>query len=219
MDLARSSLKLFTASITSAVLQFLGLAYFARVLGPSPMGVFFLFQALLGMLAIPADFGIRGAVEKRISEGESPGSFLSSAFLLKLAPIAVIVSVILLSKPLINDYLGRDLAVLLAVGIVLQEVAQLAVVVLKGELRVGETAVLKLARQGVWLGVSAVFVSWGFSSIALVYGLLASLGIVLIWGWFKVSVTPSFPSRQHTRSLFIYSKPNVLSSIGGYFYS
>jgi len=219
MDLARSSLKLFAANSGSAVLQFLGIAYFARVLGPSPMGVFFLFQALLGVLAIPADFGLRGAVEKRISEGESRGTFLSSAVLLKVLPILAIVAAILLFRPLINGYLGENLAILLAVAIVLQEIAQLAVVVLKGELRVGETAVLQVARQGTWLGVGAALVSQGFGAIALVYGLLAGLSIVLIWGWYKVSVVPNSPSRRHARSLFNYGKHNFVSSLGGYFYN
>jgi O-antigen/teichoic acid export membrane protein len=219
MDLARSSLKLFAANIGSAVIQFLGIAYFARILGPSEMGVFFLFQALLGMLAIPADFGLRGAVEKRISQGESRGTFLSSAVLLKLAPIIAIVAAILLFRTLINNYLGANLAILLALAIILQEIAQLSVVVLKGELRVDETAVLQVARHGAWLGVGAALVSQGFGAIALIYGLLAGLSIVFIWGWYKVSVIPSHPSRQHARSLFNYGKHNVVSSLGGYFYS
>lgn len=219
MNLARSSLKLFGANTASSAIQFLGLAYFARVLGPSPMGVFFLFQALLGMLAIPADFGLRGAVEKRISEGGARGRYLSGAVLMKVAPTAVIVAAILLFEPLVNDYLGADLAVLLAAAIVLQELAKLAVAVLKGELRVGETAVLRVARQATWLVVSVVLVTRGFGPVALVYGLLAGLGVVLVWGWYKVSVVPSRPSRRDARSLFDYGKHNVVSSIGGYFYN
>lgn len=219
MNLAQSSLKLFAANIASAALQFLGIAYFARELGAAPMGVFFLFQALLGMLAIPADFGLRGAVEKRISEGESPGAFLSSALALKFVPIAVIMFAILIFRPLINSYLGADIAILLAVAIIFQEVGQLSIVVLKGELRVGETAVLEVARQATWVGVGVVFISQGFGPVGLVYGLLAGLGVILVWGWYKVSVMPERPSREQTRSLFNYSKYNVVSSVGGYFYN
>lgn len=219
MNLARSSLKLFTARTASSVVQFAGLAYFARVLGASPMGVFFLFQALLGMLAIPADFGLRSAVEKRISEGEAPGRYLSSAVLLKFAPTAVIVAGVLLSRPLVNDYLGAELATLLAVAIVIQDAAKFAIVVLKGELRVGETAVLQVARQATWVTVSVVLVTLGFGPASLVYGLLAGFGVVLVWGWYKVSLVPSRPSLRHARSLFDYGKHNVVSSVGGYFYN
>jgi len=138
MNIAQSSLKLFIAKTASAALQFIGITYFARELGAAPMGVFFLFQALLGMLAIPADFGLRGAVEKRISEGKSQGTFLSSALALKAIPIITIVLAIVSFRSLINNYIGADIAKLLAVAIVLQEIAQLSVVVLKGELRVGK---------------------------------------------------------------------------------
>lgn len=219
MNLAQSSIKLFLANVVGAGLQFLGITFFARELGASQIGVFFLFQALLGMLAIPADFGLRGAVEKRISEGEAPGKFLSSVIVLKVAPIFTIVLGILLLRPWINNYIGADVAVYLALALLLQEAAQLAVFVLKGELRVGETAVLKIAQQATWVGGGAIFVGYGFKAEAMIYSLLAGLGVMLIWGWYKSSVSLRRPSVTHARSLLDYGRYNVISSIGGYFYS
>ena len=219
MNLARSSVKLFLAKFLTAGLGFIGITYFARELGASQMGIFFLFQALLGMLAIPANFGLGGAVEKRISEGEDRGTFLSSAILLKIVPIAVLVLVILVFRSIINGYLGAELASFLALAIVLQEAAQLAVAVLKGELRVGETAVLEVVRQVTWVGGGALLIGYGYGVQALIYSLLAGIGVMLLWGWFKSSVSLGRPSINHGRSLFDYGKYNVVSSIGGYFYS
>lgn len=219
MDIARSSLKLFLAQVTGAAIGFFGITYFARELGPSLIGIFFLFEALLGILAIPADFGLRGAVEKRISQGESPDVFLGSAVALKLVPLTVIILAILLLRPFINRYLGAELAIFLVVAIVLQEIAKLSIVVLKGELRVGETAVLGVARQTTWFVVGGILVAEGFGALALIYGLLAGLGMMLIWGWYKSSVSPSWPSQEHALSLFDYGKYNAVSAIGGYFYS
>ncbi|ELZ31372.1 membrane protein involved in the export of O-antigen and teichoic acid [Halogeometricum pallidum JCM 14848] len=219
MNIARSSFKLFGANIVSSATAFLGIAYFAQELGAAPMGVFFLFQAMLGLLAIPADFGLRGAVEKRISEGESQGEFLTSAVILKLVPITLIVAGILLLQSYVNNYIGENVAILLAAAIILQEAAQFAVVVLKGELRVGETAVLRLARQVSWVGVSTLFVTQGYGALGLIYGLLTALGVMFVLGLYKCSTSPSRPSIKHARSLFNYSRYNVVSSIGGYFYS
>lgn len=219
MNLARSSLKLFGANVASAGIQFLGLTYFARELGAAPIGVFFLFEAVLGLISIPADFGLRGAVEKRISQGESQGAFLTSAIALKLVPIVLIILGILLLQSFINDYLRADVAVLLAIAIVLQEAARLSLSVLKGELRVGETAVLRLARQVTWVIVGAAFVSVGFEAAGLIYGVLAGLSVMLIWGWYKSSILPSRPSREHARSLIDFGKYGFISSVGGYFYS
>ncbi|SDN43357.1 Membrane protein involved in the export of O-antigen and teichoic acid [Haloarchaeobius iranensis] len=183
------------------------------------MGAFFLFQALLGILEIGADFGIRGAVEKRVSEGDSPGSFLSSAIVIKMVPIAVIVLIIFLLRSYVNDYLGTELALLLAIAIVLQEAEQLAEFNLKGELRVGETAELRVARQIVWAGVGIILVQLGYGAIGLVYGLMAGMGVVFVWGWYKTSTPFGRPSYKHARSLFDYAKYNVASFVGGYVYS
>lgn len=219
MNLARSSLKLFFANTGRAAISFLGLTYFARTLGASEIGIFFLFQALLGILAIPADFGLRGAVEKRISEGKTPGAFLSGAILLKGISISVIVCTILLLRAPINSYLSAEVAVWLAAAIILQEAAQLTVFVLKGELRVGETAVLHLSQQVIWFGLGAVLVKLGFEAEAMIFSFLAGLIVMLIWGSYKCSVKLRRTSLSHVRSLIDYSRYNVISSIGGYFYS
>ncbi|ADE05104.1 flippase [Haloferax volcanii] len=219
MDLARSSIKLFIANIFGAGLQFLGITFFARELGASQMGVFFLFQALLGIVAIPADFGLRGAVEKRISEGIQPGEYLSSAIILKLIPISLIILSIVVFEQRINGYLGGDFAVYLALAIILQETAQLAVSVLKGELRVGETAELNIIRRITWVGGGFLLVSSGLDAEALIYSLLAGMVVTLAWGLSKISTSLKKPSFKNARSLFNYSKYSVVSSIGGYFYS
>lgn len=172
------------------------------------------------MLAIPADFGLRGAVEKRISEGETPGVFLSSAIVLKLIPITVIVLGILLLRPWINDYIGAEVAMLLALAIVIQEAANLSLFILKGELRVGETAILNVLRESIWVGGGAILVvSYGFQAEAMIYSLLIGLAMMAVWGWYKSSIQLQRPTITHARSLFDYGRYNAISSIGGYFYS
>jgi len=76
-----------------------------------------------------------------------------------------------------------------------------------------------VVRQATWVGVGILFVSQGFGSVGLVYGLLSGLVLTLVWGWYKVSVRPEYPSREHARSLFDYGKYNIVSSVGGYFYN
>lgn len=219
MNLAKSSIKLFFGKLVSRGAFFFGIAYFSQNLGASQIGIFFLFQALLNILAIVADFGLRGAVMKRISEGESPGAFLSTVILIKLIPVALVVLVILLARSFINGYVGADLALFLALAIILNEAANLSVVILKGELRVGETAVLNVVQQLTWVGGGAVLISYGYGVDALIYSLLAGLTIMLVWGSYKISVSPSRPSMAHARSLTDYGKYNAASAMGGYFYS
>ena len=219
MDLTRSSLKIFGSKVASAIVSFAGITFFARELAASQLGSFFLFQALLGVLAIPADFGIRGAVEKRISEGKDADAVFTTAILLKLLPLALFVSGIVLLQGVINEYVGASVALFLALALVLQEFSQLGVFVLRGELRVGETALLQFARQAVWVGVGAAFVLSDGGVRGLIVGLLAGFGVILLWGAYKASVGIAAPTVTHARSLVDYSKYNFISSIGGYFYS
>jgi len=219
MNLARSSLKIFFARTAGTIIGLLGLTFFARELSSHQMGIFFLFQALLGMIGIPANFGIGGGVTKRISEGKSADRIFTTAIILKLVPLTLVIAAILLLRGLINTYLGAELAWLLAVTIVLQSFARLAMQVLRGELRVGEVALPSLSRQIVYVGIGAILVVLGWNSLALVYGLLAGTVVMLLWGLYRSSVSIARPSLAIARSLFNYSKYAFISSVGGYFYS
>jgi O-antigen/teichoic acid export membrane protein len=219
MDLHKSSLKLFGAKFGTAAIQFLGVAVFANILNASSLGVFFLFQALLGMIGIFADFGLRGALEKRVSEGESEGTYLSSALLLKLFPIVVISMILLLAQNWIDNYVGSDVTILLIVAIILYELAYLAIFILRGELRVGEIASLHLSQEVIWLAVGTVLLFAGWGEMGLILALMSGLLFAALWGWSKVSVSLAAPSGTHARSLFSYGKFNFVSSLGGYFYS
>jgi len=86
----RWTFRLFLSKGGNAILYFLGLAYFSRHLTPDEMGAFVLFLAVLGISSIPADFGIKGALEKRLSEGTDPEKTLGSALAFKAVTLAVV---------------------------------------------------------------------------------------------------------------------------------
>lgn len=219
MNIARSSFKLFLGNTANAVLGLVGITYFARELGAAPLGAYFLFEALLGMLAISTDFGLRGAVEKRISEGDDRGNFLTSAILLKLLLLGIVIVTIFVFRQYIDSYIGVPVAMLLIVALILREAASLSLSVLNGELRVGETAILRFARQATWLLAGGIFVWSGFETIGLIYGLIAGLTVVLIWGWYKVSIEFQSPTKKHAISLINYGKYNLVSGVGGLLYN
>lgn len=64
MDLGRSSPKLFIAKISGTGISFIGILYFARELGTAVLGIFFLFEALSGILGLVTNLGTRPAIEK-----------------------------------------------------------------------------------------------------------------------------------------------------------
>jgi len=67
--------------------------------------------------------------------------------ILKTIPLLICIGVISMISGQINTYLGSDLASLLIIGLVLREYSEMSIRMLTGELRVGETAVLRLLKQ------------------------------------------------------------------------
>jgi O-antigen/teichoic acid export membrane protein len=217
MDISRSAIKLFIANIGGAIIQFAGIAYFAREIGPAELGIFFLFQAIVGIISIPSDFGIKGALEKRISEGHGQSAFLSSSILLKLGLSIIVSAAVLLLSSYLNSYIGADIAVFIPIAIISQEMAELFIGGLKGELRVGETAILNLSQQAIWVLVSLSLIS--MESKGLIIGYISSFVFIMVISFLKMNVSLGMPSYSKSVSLLNFGKFNLISSVGGYVYS
>lgn len=219
MNIAKSTGKIAVAKIGNSLLTFIGITYFARLLGPEGVGVFFLFQATMGMGALVSDLGIQGAVEKRLSEEQSAEEILTTGLLLKTGLLLLLVAPILLFQDNINQYLGADLAILLIIGISIQSFSTLTIKIINAELRVGETAFIRLSRQITWIVVGVVLANMGYGVVSLVYGLLAGLFISFLWA-VHVATTPfGQPNIASVKSIFDYSKYNFVASASWRFHN
>lgn len=218
-DLSRSSLKLFLANVGGVVLGFAGIAYFAQELNPDQLGVYFLFQALLYSIDTVADFGVRGAVEKRISEGETTSRVLGSAVVMKAGLLSVPILAIVLLRGVVNGYVGSPIAIPLVAAMVLHETNQLLIRTISGQHRVGETALIDFVQRAVGIGTGAYLLLRGFGALGPVYGFLLGEVAAILLGAARVDAAVSRPTRDQVQSLFDYSRYNVVSSVGGYLYN
>lgn len=219
MDLIKSTAKIFSAKIGGKVIWFVGITLLARTMGATEIGTFFLFQAVLRILSIPSDFGIRGALEKRVSENKGSSRYLSSAILLKLAPLALISLFVLVYSRQINSYLGAELAIYLIPALILYEFSFLTIQLLNAELRVGDAAPLMFLRDTIWVAASVGFVLFGFGAIGPVYGILVSYSTVLVFGMIRSDTKVGKPSTRHLRSLLKYAKFDAISGAGSRIFS
>ena len=218
-SIIRSTGKLFSANVFRSGISFLGIIFFARAIGSDSLGVYFLFQAVLGICGIVADFGVKNALTKRISEGSQQESYLSAAILIKLGTVSVVGCVIVVSQSYINWYLGEQIARYLILGLCLQQFSQLMIGTLHGELRVGKTATIELLEQVLWIVTSVVLFYFNYGLMALIYGFLLGKLVKLLFAWARKKTSVGWPERVHFQSLFDYSKFSVISSIGGFAYS
>lgn len=219
MDIQGSTSKVFVAKAGGAAITFVGIAVFARVLGSASLGTFFLFQALLGIAGIPASMGINPAVNKRVSEGRSPGKVLTTALLMKIVPVSLIVVLLIAFRDLVNGYIGTPATHYLIAAIILQELSHVVRATLAGELRVGETAIIKFVDTTSWVLCGGVFVAFDYGVEGLIGGLLIGKALGTVIGLSRTTAHLSRPTWTTARSLFDFSKYSFVGLVGGYVYS
>lgn len=218
MNILRSGLKIFSSKVTASMLNFGAIVYFSRELGPTQIGIFFLFETLLMMISMVVDFGFSGALEKRLSEVKGKSGYFTTALLLKLCGILLTIPILLLLSDFINDYLGANLIIYLIIAICLFEIRKLIYSTLIGELRPAETAPLIIVEKGTWLILGSVLLfilDVKAIIISLIFGYIASL----VLGIFKLHASLGKPSLHQLKSLYNYAKYNIISSVGGFIYN
>ena len=218
MNISQSSFRLFLSKSGNSVLYFAGLTYFARQLTPEQLGAFFLLMTLRGIFSIPADLGIGGALEKRMSEGLDPERTLGSALAFKIGTITLVSIGVLLAREPINEYMGADLAVLLVATIISREFGMFYIRVVRGELRAGETAVIEFVRRLVWIGTGVALAAAGFGARGLAVGVTIGSAAGFVLGYVKSDTAIGRPSLDLTRSLVAFSKYETINSVGGRVY-
>lgn len=213
MNIAKSSVKIAGAKITGIFLTFIGTAFFARELGASLLGSFFLFQAILAISALPADLGIRMSVEKRISEGKPPNQVLCTGIAIKSIMIILLIFILIILRGYIDRYIGAEITILLIISIIFQEYAKLIMSALQGELRVGETAILRLAYSFTWVFLGTVFIVFNHGLFGLIYAVIIARGIQLLWALNKTTIGFGRPSLKQASSLINYAKYTIIPAV------
>lgn len=219
MNLRRAVVSVFGSSILQNITTFIIIAYFSRTLGTAVLGSFFLFQSALTMLALPADLGIRLGVEKRISEGMNASKILTTGLVLKLSLLLASLLAIYVFQEQINLYIGADVAVLLGIALLLNELGQIGRCTLRGEKRVAEGAIYRPLRTITWGIGGGVLVMFGFSNVAIFWGYLAGLFVAMIVMLGAIDTQVGRPSLESAKAILGYSKFAFVGNVGGAIYN
>jgi O-antigen/teichoic acid export membrane protein len=219
MNLARDSLKIFFARVVTSFASFGAVIVFSRELGADPLGVYYPFVALLGILALPTDFGLSLAVEKRISEGEDRPQYFAGGGLIRLFLLIIFSFPIYLFQTQISTYIGTNVGSILIIALWSRVSADFSLGILKGELRVGETAAIRVLQPLIWLTIGYALISIGYGVDGIIYShILGTIAVFVVASW-RISIQPAIPEWTHIRSLFDFSKFSFINAIGGTIYS
>ncbi|WP_435360925.1 oligosaccharide flippase family protein [Haloarchaeobius sp. DFWS5] len=213
VDLDRASIALFGSRVTSQLLGFASVVYFANVIGADGLGVYFTFVTVVSVTSVFAKFGLPGAVVKRMNQSDDAherGVYLSSAFILLLPPFLVTGALMLVFGPQLTNYVSLTAAAPLAVAAVALGVsANLLIAALRGEARVSTSAGVELLDQVVRLSVSVGLLFADYGVVALVFGHMAGNFARATVSYALLDARFALPTRESATSLFDFSKYTV----------
>lgn len=209
--LQRSTLLVFGSRVGNSVLVFVGVFLFARSLGTSALGSFFLFQSVLSVLLFATDLSLSTAAEKRISEGQPRAVVISTALSLKLLVLPVVCSAVVLAGPWLNEYMNAEASPLIVLGLVIGGTGNFFIRVLSGDLRIGSTAVPRLTRSVVWLLGGLLLAARGWGAMALIVAYVAGLAVMTTWTLVRCDLAFGRPTLGQARSLVRYAKFDLVA--------
>jgi len=219
MKVKDSVLKLFSGSVVLAIIEFAAIAGFTQVLGTGPMGSFFVFQAVVGMLGIPVDLGIAKAVEKQLSADGPLGEVLITSVLVKTLLLVPWVLALLVAAPHVEQYVGVDGVVhLVILGLVAAQGRGLSLRLLAGQLRVDQNALLKIIGKLTWVASGAVLVHAGMAARALIIAYILGHVATILGALVRMDLAIGLPTANRVRSLVDFGRYIFISNVGGFVY-
>ncbi|WP_445475051.1 flippase [Methanococcoides methylutens] len=115
----RQSIVSLIWQIALTFIGFLSTIYFARTVGASVLGGYFLFLAYLNIINLVTDGGFGGAAIKRISEGEEQNEFFSAFVVLRSLFVILVVVVLIVFRSYFVDINDAGLFIWLLLALII----------------------------------------------------------------------------------------------------
>jgi O-antigen/teichoic acid export membrane protein len=198
------------AKVVMAFVGFAGTIVFARVLGASKFGSYYLLLMIAEILKKPVD-GWSEAAKKRYSESLSPkAEIIGVQALLPITLVGVVAVPTYLFEDAVVEYTGIARSFHLIVFLVGSLSFYSAFEsILSATGRMGRQTGIDMFRSVITLALQALFVWWGMGALGMAYGLgLATLISVPIFLW-SLDLQIDIPTRATVHSLSKFAKDSI----------
>lgn len=206
----------FVGKLLQAVLGFAGTVLFARILGPTDFGGYYLLLSLIGIARRPID-GVSGATRKRFAESDAPRREIFGAQVLTNGLlIAVMGGVAMLAAGQLRSYTGLDDAGFLFVvlfGALVMFTPFQGFLVSIG--RVGTQTWIDTLRSVVTFGLQLALVLSGLAAAGMVFGLAGATLLMLPLTHWYLRTVPALPSVEILRSIWSFAKYSIPATFVG----
>ncbi|AEM55995.1 putative polysaccharide biosynthesis protein [Haloarcula hispanica ATCC 33960] len=188
-------------------------------MGTGAIGSFFLFQAVIGMLNIPADLGISKAVEKQLSAAAPMGEVLGTALVVKTLLVLPWLAGLVAFASYVEQYIGIPGVVpILVTGLVIRQVRELSLRLLAGEFQVERNAAVKVFGKLTWVGTGAVFVVNGMGASGLVLGFVLGDLAAALGAMARLDIRVGWPRLDRAHALVGFGRYLFVGSVSGIVY-
>ncbi|MFC4543256.1 lipopolysaccharide biosynthesis protein [Halosolutus amylolyticus] len=219
VSLGGETVKATIAKFTMAVIGFVGTVVFARVLGPTGFGGFYLLFSLVKL----GDRAVNGwgtAVMKRFSEAGAPErELIGGQFAFTFGWLVLTGAAAVFASGWLVSYTGLPeapvLFVVLMASVTLYEPID-RVVQARG--LIGASMWIDTVRSLLTFPIQLALVLLGLGAAGMAYGLAAATFLSVPMLWYFVRVRPTTPSRETLSSLWSYAKYSIPNSFLGQAY-
>lgn len=204
------------AKLIQAVLGFAGTIIFARILGPTDFGGYYLLLSLVGLSRRPIA-GFSGATRKRFAESESPRrELLGAQTLFNAGYIALSGIVAILVHDILQSYTGITDAALLFI-LVLGSLVMFAPY--QGFLtsigRFGTQTWIDTIRSVATFGFQLLLVLAGLAAAGMAYGLTLATLLMLPFTHWYLRTWPAMPTVETVRTVWSFAKYSIPATFVG----
>jgi O-antigen/teichoic acid export membrane protein len=214
MNLSLEVAKSFFGKVLQALLGFAGTIIFARVLGPSAFGGYYLLLSVVQLVDRPFD-GWSSGVKKRFSEYDgNRQELLGSQLVVNVVGLIICSIVAFVAQDRLIDFTGIDEAlpmfVLLLVSMIFFQPSQQMLDA------IGKPAFstwVDTARSFLTTALQLLLVLLGFGAAGMAYGLAGATIVTILISFYYLGVSPKRPSLETFRSVgdfFKYSFPATI---------
>lgn len=215
----RQSLISFFWQIAFTAIGFLSTIYFARSVGASILGAYFIFLSYTGIFSMVSDGGFGGAAVKRISEGEEPDAYFTAYFVLLLIFTSITLIFLLTFREYFIDLNESGMFVWLILSLLVSVIASSISIGVSGSGKMG----IRMTCAGIGNVSRILFqvlgIYFGYEVAGLAGGLIAGtlLAAVIEFRFFDLNFVPF--KWKHVKSLSMFSFWLFLTSTGSLVFS
>lgn len=217
-DAGRESLLLFGVQLVARVIGFLGLAYFAREIPQSDLGIYFLFFLVIQVSSMIGNMGLGQALVRRIGEGQRRSELFSVALIVISTVSLIATAIFYVFESAISEYIGASVPGLLALATGAWLLADLLISTLQAEDRVLTSGVLQLFQDGIRVGVGAILITVGFGPKGLMYGVIAGFVGTVVVAYPLSNLSVALPEKADFTRIFTISRYTMFFGPANFIY-